>query len=237
MWNIQWFDEIDSTNAEAARQVTSGAGVGTVIAARHQTAGRGRLDRTWEDQNAALLVSVVLPVSSPPFAMVATVALAMRDAVASSCKVRLHLKWPNDLLGAHGKVAGILAERAGDVLVVGIGVNVAEENVPESLRGIASSIEREMQGAGPTVEELLTAFLAHLARGMLREDWFDRYDLALSTRGQLVRVEQGSTTLVGRAEGIDDDGALRVVNEQGTHHIAVGDVIHIRPVTESPDLG
>ena len=236
MWNVMWHDEIDSTNSAAVRAITQGAGVGTVIAAHHQTSGRGRLDRQWEDGGGSLLCTVVLPVADPPFAMQATLALAAVDAIEEMTDCRLQLKWPNDLIGEHGKVGGMLAERAGEFVAVGIGINLASESIPESVHTIASSVERESGLTPLTPEALLAVMLRRLSLGLQRTDWRERYTAALATLGTSVRVEQTSETFEGTGTGIGSGGELLVQVGDEQRVVAAGDVIHLHPVGE-PRIG
>lgn len=233
MWNVVWHGEIDSTNSEAVRALARGAGVGLVIAARHQTGGRGRLDRQWEDRGGSLLCTVVLPVADPPFAMQATLALAAVDAIQELTGCRLALKWPNDLIGQEGKVGGMLAERAGDCIAVGIGINLASALVPEAMRTIASSVEQESGGTPPTPERLLEVMLRRLSLGLQRSDWRERYLAALATVGTEVRVEQPSEQFEGTATGIGPGGELIVAVGDTQRMVAAGDVIHLRTVGET----
>ncbi|HMC40826.1 MAG TPA: biotin--[acetyl-CoA-carboxylase] ligase, partial [Acidimicrobiales bacterium] len=123
--DIRLLAETTSTNAVAAGQ----AGDGLVVAADFQTAGRGRLDRTWEARPGdGLLVSVRLEGDWPAdrrHLVTAAAALAGRDACSGVAGVDPDIKWPNDLLSPAGaKLAGILAESSGPAVVVGMGLNV-----------------------------------------------------------------------------------------------------------------
>ena len=133
-WDVRWFDEVDSTNTYVRDQARRGAPAGLVVVADHQTAGRGRLDRRWESPPGAnLLASVLLRPQcegSDVHLCTGAVALAAVDACREVAGVEPVLKWPNDLLVAGSKLAGVLAEAefSGGTLaavVVGIGVNVA----------------------------------------------------------------------------------------------------------------
>ena len=129
-WRVERVVETGSTNADALAAARAGAPEGLVIMADHQTAGRGRLGRSWEDEPGdSLIVSVLL---RPPLAptqlhrLTQAVALAAKDACSSVGGFRPDLKWPNDLVVGERKLAGILAEsivedgRVGAV-VVGMG--------------------------------------------------------------------------------------------------------------------
>jgi BirA family biotin operon repressor/biotin-[acetyl-CoA-carboxylase] ligase len=232
IWTIQRFAEVDSTNRRLLDVARAGGAEGAVVVADHQTAGRGRLDRTWEAApGSSLLVSVLLrPVLEPDrtHVVVMAAALALRDAVGAVAGFVPELKWPNDLVVGDRKLAGLLAEREGDAVVVGAGLNVRADAFGADLADRATACELE---AGRTVdrEEVLDRFLAGLAE---RLDALDRvvvdYRAALGTIGRSVRVETGTGVLTGTAVGVDDDGALVVHADDATDHVVtIGDVVHL----------
>jgi BirA family transcriptional regulator, biotin operon repressor / biotin---[acetyl-CoA-carboxylase] ligase len=230
--DVRWLDETDSTNRYLLDAARSGAPDGLVVVAGHQRAGRGRLGRTWTaPPGGSLLVSVLLRPGLPPeerHLVVMAAAVAMADAVAATTGVIAALKWPNDLLVADRKLAGILAEAAGDAVVVGIGVNLDWPELPDELAAIATACN--VEGGRPTTrEELLTEFLARYETYLddltgTRAAYRDR----LETIGRRVRVERPDATLVGTATGIDDAGRLLVAVDGVTESIAAGDVVHLR---------
>src|SRR5581483_2224374 len=117
-----------STNADVVAAVRRGAAAGLVLLAEEQTSGRGRLDRRWEAParacvlGSALIRPVTPPSSWPLVGLLAGVATA--EAVRSVAGLPAVLKWPNDVLLSGRKVAGLLAERVEDAVVIGVGVNV-----------------------------------------------------------------------------------------------------------------
>jgi BirA family transcriptional regulator, biotin operon repressor / biotin---[acetyl-CoA-carboxylase] ligase len=216
--------ETGSTNADLVAAAASGsAGHGRVLVADHQTAGRGRLDRTWEAAPAAnLLVSVLFRTGwHYPHELTQRVAVAAADAAFSVAGVRPTLKWPNDLLVDGQKLAGILAQAGGSsgrisFVVVGMGVNL----------GWAPDGAARLDGVGR--DDFLHEWLRVLAA-----QWPDpiepRYRAQLATLGQRVRVERTGDPLVGDAVDVQPDGTLIVRDDHGTdHQIALGDVIHLR---------
>ena len=115
-WSAQVLAASPSTNAEAAARVRAGAGEGLVVVADHQTAGRGRLDRTWvTPPRSALTMSVVLAPDAVPVArwpwLPLLMGVAVVEGVRRACGLRCALKWPNDVLLDGAKLAGILVER------------------------------------------------------------------------------------------------------------------------------
>ena len=231
---VRWLPEVDSTNRYLMDEARAGVPAGLVVVADHQTAGRGRLGRTWvSPPGASLLVSVLLAPTVPVdrrHLLVMTAGLAMAEAVEAETGVVAGLKWPNDLLVGDRKLSGILAEAAGDVLVVGIGVNIEWHSVPDELAAIATACN--LEGGRPTSREaVLTTFLAGYSARLNDLDAARRdYEARLVTLGRRVRVQQSAGEVVGLARGVDASGHLVLELDDGTRTtITVGDVIHLRP--------
>jgi BirA family biotin operon repressor/biotin-[acetyl-CoA-carboxylase] ligase len=174
MWtDIRVVAETGSTNADVLGEARNGAPEGLVLAAEAQTAGRGRQGRRWHSRpGAALTFSVLLrPQLAPPAArgwVPLLVGVAVAAAVRRVAGLDARLKWPNDVLMADGKLAGILAEQAGDAIVVGIGINIRarQQDLP-----VATATSLELHGAGDTDRtELLAAVLGELETWYLR--WY-----------------------------------------------------------------
>ena len=132
LWReIEVVESTGSTNADLLARALRGEPEGTVLAAEEQRAGRGRMGRTWTSPpRAALTFSLLLKPAVPPARrgwLPLLTGVAVAAAVTKVTGVETGLKWPNDLLAADAKLAGILAEAAGDTVVVGIGLNVSTE--------------------------------------------------------------------------------------------------------------
>jgi BirA family biotin operon repressor/biotin-[acetyl-CoA-carboxylase] ligase len=155
-------------------------------------------------------------------------AVAMADAVASTTGVVADLKWPNDLLVGNRKLAGILAEAAGDAVVVGIGVNLDWPEIPDELASIATACNFE--GGRPAErEQVLAAFLREYEARLADLDETRRaYRARLATIGRRVRVERPDEMLTGTATDIDDAGRLLVDVDGTVASISAGDVVHLR---------
>ncbi len=197
-----------------------------MLVARHQTAGRGRLDRRWDaPPGTNLLASLLLdePVDRPGAAM-RSVALAAAAASRRLAGVSVELKWPNDLLVHERKLAGLLARRVADGrVVVGIGLNVAW--CPDGAARLGADID-------PL--DLLAALLEEwdsLPPSVQALD--DRYEAELGTIGRRVRVDMGNgDTLVGTATGLAEGGRLVLATADGRQRtIDAGDVVHLRGAT------
>jgi BirA family biotin operon repressor/biotin-[acetyl-CoA-carboxylase] ligase len=230
---VHRYHELDSTNAYLMAAAGAGAHDGLVVVADHQTAGRGRLDRRWEaPPGSSLLVSVLLrlPGSADSFRLLMAAGLALADAVETITGVTPGIKWPNDLVVADRKLAGLLAESSGDAVVVGAGCNVNWETFPPELAASATACNLET-GSAVDGDALLGAYLSAFALHLDALDTvLETYRMKLTTAGRRVRVEQvsGAVTL-GVAVGVDDRGALLVRDDVGAEHVfTVGDVVHLR---------
>ncbi len=251
------FAEIDSTNRYLLDQARAGAPEGVVVVAGHQTAGRGRLGRSWTaPAGSSLLMSVLLRPTLPPARLhlvTAAMALAASDACEALSRVRPALKWPNDLIirdlvgdpaVGERKLAGVLAEADLPAVVAGLGLNLTwAPSRSQNDTGTMSVWRREADvdgavslsdAAGRSVdaEALLDRLLVGL--GALVVDWDTvswRYRRECVTVGQRVRVTQGGggETFTGTAVSIDDDGRLWVETGRGVRAISAADVTHLRP--------
>ena len=239
-WRVEHFEEINSTNTYVAVKAKEGTSEGFVARADYQSAGRGRLDRTWQaPPRSALMCSILLspPTSSDEMQLVvAAVALSARSALGTLCNVYPQLKWPNDLIVDDKKIAGLLAEvvalENSMSIVAGIGINLTDS--PE---GLPATNALKVSGVTITPEELLEKLLEELniRRGLLDTDagramLRSEYVSVLETIGRTVIVEQSDTTFPALATGIDETGRL-ILNAAGEEKIiSVGDVIHVRHV-------
>ena len=238
-------DETGSTNADVAERARSGAAEGLVLIAEHQTAGRGRLDRTWSaPARSGLSFSVLLrPVGVPagrwPL-LPLLVGIGVARAVARVAEVEIGLKWPNDLLVGDRKLGGILTERvettAGPAAVVGVGLNVtlrlAELPVPAatSLALVAAKTTDRDTVVRATLRGIADEYNAwQLAGGDGATRVLPAYRTLCTTIGRQVRVQlSGDRVLEGQAVDIDGDGSLVVHTPSGIEIVTAGDVIHLR---------
>ena len=193
----------DSTNDRARALAAAGAPHGTLVTAGEQRAGRGRQGRTWSaPPGRALLASLVLR------EVPALLAIASAVAVAEAVSPDAAIKWPNDILLAGRKVAGILAEGRHQEgwAVLGIGVNVAvrEHDLPPQVAAAAAGLGLEPAAVEPTLAALLTALERRLAQepAAVLEAFRERDALL----GREVRWQHGR----GVAAGIDGAGRLLV---------------------------
>jgi len=232
-WRVQKLDITTSTNDEVRRAAAAGEVEGFAVVAEQQTAGRGRQDRVWESPKGNLYCSVLLKPNDMPrtaglYSFV--VALAVRDTLRHLLPESvLTLKWPNDVLANGKKISGILLEVAGDILIVGVGINVA--SYPGATLYPATSLVAE--GAKSTdLTELLNRFLESLniwhprlpSDGFqpVREAW-----LAHAQKGAMT-VRLPRETVQGTFGGLDENGCLRLLLADGAERsISTGDVLFV----------
>lgn len=237
VWRVEHFVEIDSTNTYIKDRVHEPEGL--VAVADFQTAGRGRMDRSWvSPPRSALLCSILLAPALDADQLqlvVALVALSARSALERLSGLRVALKWPNDLVAGGEKCAGLLAEIVshGNELrvVVGIGVNLTYDG-PEDVAATSVLAQTGLTIAPRALLDILLEEI-DLRRALLNDAdgrlaLRDEYVGALLTIGQHVRVEQSNETLQGLAVGIDEIGQLRVEIDGVVRTFSVGDVVHIR---------
>ena len=225
-WHVRRFAELDSTNTWLLDEARRGAPEGTVAVADHQSAGRGRLGRTWEaPPGASLLLSLLLRPDIAPdrrHLLTAMVALAAVDAVAPAPAT---LKWPNDLVVDDRKLAGVLAEADGDAVVVGIGVNL---NWPGDVPAGGTSVN-QLLGHPADRDAILDALLAGVAARYGHWDEVAReYRAKCATLHRTVRVELADETFTGTAADVNDDGHLLVDVGMCVRTVSAGDVVHLR---------
>ena len=252
LWReVRVVTETGSTNADVLAMAREGAREGVVLAAEAQTAGRGRLGRRWTSApRAGLTFSVLLRPYGVPAALPGWLPLragvAVAAAVPAVAAVEPSLKWPNDVLAGEAKLGGILAERSGSAVVVGIGVNVTHGRA--ELPPGATSLLLELAPAGPAPAgvaglrpRLLTAVLGALSSRYLA--WRDQfspgdadacglrheYSGLCATLGREVTVTlPGGKGIAGTAEGVDWAGRLEVSTARGVVPVSAGDVVHLR---------
>lgn len=219
---LRHLETCDSTNRIAREWAREGAPDGSAVVADHQSAGRGRLGRTWvaEAGDALLLSVVVRPV---PQALTLVAGVAVADALellgGGALAGRVTVKWPNDVLLDGRKVAGVLGETRPQEgwCVLGIGLNVAVrvQDLPGELHDRAASLGLEPAAIEPTLDALLRALEHRL--GQATAGALDDLRARDALRGRRVRWAEGD----GVACGIDDEGRLLVQDAGGGVAVAL----------------
>jgi BirA family biotin operon repressor/biotin-[acetyl-CoA-carboxylase] ligase len=231
---IEFIAETGSTSSELAARAGAFIDEGHWLVADRQTAGRGRLGRSWSDGRGNFMGSTLVRVVAgdpPPQTLALVAGLAVHAAVSSQIPppARAMLKWPNDVLVGGAKLAGILLERFADHVVVGIGVNLAQ--APDLPDRVTVALTR----FGPAPDR--DAFASLLADSFAEElqHWrgyglgplLARWQACAHPTGTPLSVSQpDGTALSGTFAGLADDGALRLALPDGTtRHIHAGEVL------------
>ena len=238
------YDSLPSTNTELARLAANGVSEGLSVVAEEQTAGRGRLQRSWSSPRGAglyfsILLQPVIPLSSWPL-VTFVAALAVGDALLDAFNLQTEIKWPNDLLSGERKICGILSETietaAGRAAIVGIGINLTAGAYPAELKGGATSVAEETKQKAD--KEVLLASLQKAIPGWyetlqtdtgdqeILQTWISRSSYA---NGKVIEVRNGDESFRGITRGLEHDGALRVETQnEGIRIVRAGDVVSVR---------
>jgi len=238
--DCRYLPETASTNRDVATWAQKGADEGLAVVAGSQTAGRGRMTRVWfSPPDANLYFSLLLrPAVEPGLAasLPLVAGLAVAEALAELApELAPKIKWPNDILVGGRKLCGILCEMQAEAdcvrhIIPGVGVNVnlTRDQLPDELRDRATSLRIE---TGRTFSRavVLAAILNRFEPlyDRWREEGFGPLVPAVASRdalaGRTITLEQGGRTLVGKAEGIQPDGALRLAVEGETVAVYSGE--------------
>lgn len=247
--NIQYFDQIDSTNLHAKRAAEEGFEDGTVILADEQLRGKGRLGRTWASpKGKGIWMTIMLKpkINTTEAAKITLLAAcSVCKAIEDICGVSPKIKWPNDLILNGKKVCGILTEMGAELdeinyLIVGIGINVNlnQEEFPEELQTIATSI-KAAKGSIVSRKDLAAAIInyfecyynAFTASGSLK-DFIQEYREKSAVLGKTIRVISSGTELQGNAVDISDEGQLLVQLENGIIKEIISGEVSIRGLNQ-----
>ena len=240
--SLEIYETIDSTNSRAKKLALDGAPEGTIVVADTQSAGRGRMDRTWiSPAKKGLWLSIILtppikPQRAPELTVLAAIATvrALEDFIGLSASI----KWPNDIVINGKKLCGILAEIQAEpdvinsvVMGIGINVNMQREDFPDELKDLATSLFIEKDKVFSR-RELLSVLLENLEKiyyEYLKSDdlgpFLDFYKSCSVTLGRNVKVAERASSFECFAFDIHKDGALLVrLNDGSTRKILSADV-------------
>lgn len=236
---VHFAEEIDSTNLWAKALAKEGASHGTVAVAELQTAGRGRLGRSWSApaESSVMMTLLLRPSFSPQHASMLT--LIMGLSVAQACislGLDVKIKWPNDVILGGKKICGILTEMSADerkieYVVIGVGINVNIQEFPKELQNMATSFlleTGESYDRNLVLTRVLEAFEKNYDRfeqtcdlSLLQEE----YNQILVNKEQWVRIVEPQGEYLAVSGGIDNMGRLQVACEDGSmRSISSGEV-------------
>jgi BirA family biotin operon repressor/biotin-[acetyl-CoA-carboxylase] ligase len=239
--NIIYLNETDSTNTRAKELAAQGAPEGTLVIAEKQTKGRGRRGRSWFSPPGAgiyfslILRPVISPTETPRITLMTAVALA--ETLISLMKLKLRIKWPNDILVNGKKLAGILTEISTEMdavnyIIVGLGLNVNTrfEKFPQEIKEDATSILIENGKQFPRIR-LIQNYLKLYEQyyDMFKKNEFEpimnRWRELADIIGKQIRVDVIGKTHTGKVVDVDNDGVLILKDDQGKlQRIFSGDV-------------
>lgn len=229
---IYYYDEVDSTQKIAHKLAREGAEDGTVVIAEQQTAGKGRMQRPWDSQKGkgiwmtVIIKPNILPHQAPQFTLVTAVSIV--QALKSLYKnFTPEIKWPNDILVSGKKCTGILTEMLAEMdaiqgLLIGIGINVnhKQEDFPEEIQSIATSVAIEEGHAVDRAELVATIlkYLEHYSDEYVKNGFHDIkkiWEESSCTIGQRIKATTLREVIVGQAVGITNEGVLEIQLDNG----------------------
>ena len=241
-----YFDSIDSTQNQALKMAEDIKNNGTIIVAAKQTGGRGRSGRKWISPKGGVWISIIL---HPKFDISITTlfpiasALALSIAIEKIFSIKPELKWPNDITIKGKKVAGMLVDVSLESnkienLVLGVGINfdVNVKQIEKLLKGTpnfygVASLSEQKQDVKPI--KLVQTFLVELEKIYIAlnakqtKKIISEWSARSSTIGKNVELNTIDTKIKGKAVKIDEDGALIVSENNKTHKVIAGDIIHL----------
>lgn len=238
---VYFYDQIDSTNTVASELAAEGtASHGTVVFARHQTQGRGRLGRSFASpDDSGIYMSIILePDSANPVRITTAAAVAVCKAIETICDIRPEIKWVNDIYINNKKVCGILAEGINDHntghlshIVLGIGINCKADAIPAELAAIAGAIEGDYsinQLAAEVYNQMM-----RLTGDINAAEFIEYYRRHSMVLGKNITVHKGGCTpdkpgVPARALDIDENGGLKVIYTDGSRETLSSGEISIR---------
>ena len=217
--HVEAQETLPSTNDACRRLLASGVRECLVVAAR-QTGGRGRRGRAFFSPPGGLYMSVAFPAAPDELGLTCRAAVVTAEAIEALTGRVCGVKWVNDLLYAGKKVCGILAETAGESVIVGVGVNLTSAPLPPELEGRVGFLD-----CGDVRERLAAA----IARGLLRRDredrsFMDAYRRRSVVLGREITCAVGPRVFSAKALEIDDSGALVVLGPEGRETLRWGEV-------------
>ncbi len=236
--NLIYKDETDSTNEECKRQAAAGCESGLLAVCSRQTAGKGRLGRSWQaEKNAGVYMSLlsrpdIVPFEAPRLTL--TAGIAVRRILSEMTGLDFYIKWPNDIVINGKKAVGILTEMNAEMqkvnyIVTGIGINVNNTDFPEDISLKATSLYMETGRRfkrsdiiNKIVPELIDCFDDFEKNGFT--GFVDEYNKYCANNGREVKTVGGKTEIKGVARGVNERGELIISSEDGETAVLSGEV-------------
>jgi BirA family biotin operon repressor/biotin-[acetyl-CoA-carboxylase] ligase len=227
--DVMVFDSVDSTNSEAKRRAEESIKSPVLLVAREQRAGRGRMGRSFLSRRGRGIFMSLLYYTHKPICDAVSITTAAAAIVASEIEsasgTSTKIKWVNDIYNDRGKVCGILTEtlplEGGLAVIVGIGINLGEDDFPEELRGIASAIGDIGEREDVLIAKIADGLLEH-AREPEKRDYMAEYRKRFMLEGKLVDLIRGGERVCGGVVvGVNDDGGLLLLPDKEADVITV----------------
>ena len=228
--NLIVLDSVNSTNDYLKKLGNEGCDNGTVVAAREQTRGKGRLGRTWQSKkDEGIAFSVLLRPNVAPSevsAITPLAGLAVCKAIREYTKLDCVIKWPNDIIIGRKKLVGILTEMSAEFdaveyVITGIGINVDHTSFPEEIAFKATSLLLET-GRHVDKNEFLACVVEHIENEFVKNNLeltptaLSEYTDLCATVGRSVTFQRGTRRISGMAVGVSEHGELKVMMSDGT---------------------
>lgn len=226
--DLRVYDSVTSTQEVLMELSDKGAREGTAVLAWEQSAGRGRIGRTFQSPKGGIYLSVLLPLDDGLF-ITSKVAVAVRRAIQNETDKRCYIKWVNDIIYNGKKVCGILTQVHNNYAVVGIGINFATQlkDFPPEVRDIAASLYRYPQEADCEELDIVNAILREIDTLFSSEStlWIGEYGNASNLIGKRVNIiRSGKVVDSGTVSSIDDNCHLHVDINGTDTEISSGEV-------------
>jgi BirA family biotin operon repressor/biotin-[acetyl-CoA-carboxylase] ligase len=227
--DVMVFDSVDSTNSEAKRRAEESIKSPVLLVAREQRAGRGRMGRSFLSRRGRGIFMSLLYYTHKPICDAVSITTAAAAIVASEIEsasgTSTKIKWVNDIYNDRGKVCGILTEtlplEGGLAVIVGIGINLGEDDFPEELRGIASAIGDIGEREDVLIAKIADGLLEH-AREPEKRDYMAEYRKRFMLGGENVDLLQNGEKIgSGMVVGVDDDGGLIYIPHGKTESVTL----------------
>lgn len=231
--DISYFDTIDSTNNEAKRNAHKLSNTPLLYVADNQSAGRGRLGRTfYSPKNTGLYMSLMLKAKEDTqdlVCMTTATAVCVTNALKELCNIEPMIKWVNDIYLENKKVCGILCEAVSDPktckisgIIIGIGINIDTKDFPVELQNIATSLGQAVDRA--RLCALIADNIIDMYKNISTRSFITQYKKRCLVLGKEITYTENGEAKQAKAIDIDQNGGLVIETENGTKTLSTGEI-------------
>ena len=230
--DFYYFETIDSTNSEARRKIEEGISLPAVFVAENQTLGRGRRGRSFFSEGGLYMSLAIDTREKDTVLLTSAAAVCVAEAIEETAKIKVGIKWVNDLYLSGKKVCGILCEAVADkdsgeiaAVIIGVGINLNVTEFPDELKNLAGGIispEISRKKLAEAVTEKLLSYMKNPS------DIIGSYKKRSIVLNRNISYEKNGATYFAKALDIDDLGGLVVQNEDGTKTVLNSGEIALR---------